>query len=223
MSDESEATLVSVSLPAAAIAALNEWRRRQPDPPSKSRAVRILAMQALSVQEPAMSDAHHIRSLRVEIAHWGRIMTDPEKPSWQVAHAGRQVLKLQLERQQLDGTEPSVELEEIERYEAATQAATERVLRNEVPPICGPGARGNFRPFVVQGETELVSTPESQAIAARRANRTSIFASPPAIPLGGTDGGGGGPMAWASPTGDLHGCSDVVPRTGFTPLSGATE
>ena len=144
-----------------------------------------------------MSDHARVRSLCVEIAHWGRIMTDPEKPSWQVAHAGRQVAKLQLERQQIDGTEPSVTLDEVERFEAATRAGIERVLRNEVPQFSNQanytGAYARRERVV---ETELVSGPVDHFLAARQ--RHSVFSSPDPIPLGGGDGGGGG-MSFASP------------------------
>jgi hypothetical protein len=170
-----------------------------------------------------MSDEARVRALRAEIARWGCIIRDPERPRHIIALAGRTIAEAQLELQGLTGEEPSISMRDVEEFEAATRAATQRVLRNEVPPLCGPGTRGNFQPFVMEGETELVDDPTSAALRQRKANRVSIFASPAPLPLGGGLGAGDGGIVYGSEIGDQHCCTNSVPRTKPASLSGATE
>jgi hypothetical protein len=166
------------------------------------------------------SDPARIRSIRSQIALWGRIMRDPEKPSWHVALAGRTVAELQLELEALDGTPPSVTLADCEAYEASVSAANERVIRGEVPPMSG--TRINGVGIAMERETELVDDPVSAALRMRQARRASTFASPAPLPLGFGGGYSDGGGAFASETGDLHSRNQSVPRTHHLNLSGAT-
>jgi hypothetical protein len=55
-----EATPVSVILKPADKAAVDEWRRRQPDLPSRPQAVRELLREALSRSGAALSEPRHV-------------------------------------------------------------------------------------------------------------------------------------------------------------------
>ena len=145
-----------------------------------------------------------ITSLRADIRRIAPILEDPDQPPHTIALAGRRIAEAQLQLQQLTGEEPSITLDEVERYEAAVMAANQRRLTGQIPQYSHQAnVSGEFQRRAPVRETELVRDPVDHAIQSRRRLHANMAAAPVQRLGGGMPDNG--PIPYASPAYNLNG------------------
>jgi hypothetical protein len=116
------------------------------------------------------------------------------------------IAKLQLERQRIDGTPPTVSLDDAEWHYTEALADAER-LRAKPPPAMGQMANreGAFQRRQLARETEVISDPVAEHVQARKRNFQAAAAQAQYVPsFAGKSADALVPNVTASPAYDLN-------------------
>jgi hypothetical protein len=156
--------------------------------------------------EPPPPEPTPVSRILAQIDHQIDIYNNPNRLPHVRHFALVSAARLQLERQDIDGTPPSIDLETAERLYTEALAEQER-LRSKPPPAMGQMANreGAFQRRQLARETELISDPVAEQVQAQKRNFQAAAAQAQYVPtFAGKSADALVPNVTASPAYDLN-------------------
>jgi hypothetical protein len=169
----------------------------------------------------AAAPADPADEIRRDLRRAMSIFENPETPLHIRKVAAAAMVQSQAELARLTGTAPPELTEQDVQAHYAVEAPRQREAAAQAPPMSHmQNHEARFQRRMLPQEVELVSDPIDEAIRARRARGAAMAAQPTIAAHYGKSADALIPTISASPTGDLHGCSNTIPRTKQVHLSG---